>query len=272
MSQNSHDAPAAAELVGRLVEPGHAMVLGDVRLRSGHWFSEHVHDDHHQLVWAARGVVAVSVEMGAAAGKAQWVLPTTRALWLPAGVAHRTGAIGGAVLRGVYCPANRTGGSLPHGDWRAPRLIRVGPLLRELLGHLLRADLAPDARERAEAVLFDLLEPMSVIPIRAPMPTDPRAAELARRLVANPADGAVLRDLARGVGASERTLSRIWAAQTGLSFGQWRTQVRLRAALPLLAEGKTVERVAERTGYCSASAFAAAFRRAVGVSPARYFA
>lgn len=103
------------------------------------------------------------------------------------------------------------------------------------------------------------------------MPSDPRAARLAKRLVANPSDDTVLRDLAREAGASERTLARLWAAETGLSFGQWRTQVRLRAALPLLAEGKTVERVAERIGYCSASAFAAAFRRAVGVSPGRYF-
>jgi AraC-like DNA-binding protein/quercetin dioxygenase-like cupin family protein len=265
MSQNSQGLSAAVDVNDVLAARRDAMVLGDVRLPSGHWFPEHVHTDHHQLVWAARGVVAVAV------GGAHWVLPTTRALWLPAGTVHRTGAMGGAVLRGVFCPVVPASGACSPMDWRTPQLVKVGSLLRELLGYLLRADLASDARGRAEAVLFDLLEPMAVIPIRAPMPRDPRAARLAKRLAARPSRNATLRDLACESGASERTLARIWAAETGLSFGQWRTQARLRAALPLLAEGNTVERVAERIGYSSASAFAAAFRRAVGVSPGQYF-
>lgn len=55
-----------------------------------------------------------------------------------------------------------------------------------------------------------------------------------------------------------------------MSFDRWRTHVRLRAALPLLAEGRPVSGVAHEVGYATPSAFLAAFRRTVGTSPKRY--
>jgi AraC-like DNA-binding protein len=77
--------------------------------------------------------------------------------------------------------------------------------------------------------------------------------------------------LGRKVGASGRTLERSFLAQTGLSFGRWRTLLRLKAALPRLASGEPVSAVAGDIGYESASAFVAAFRRETGVTPADYF-
>jgi len=235
------------------------MVLGTFDLAAGTWFPWHVHNKH-QLVWAARGVVAVNV------GEAHWVLPPTRALWLPAGVEHRTGADRHASLRGIYadpprCPVN----------WPSPRLIAVRPLLRELLEHLTSEDIGPDARLRAEAVAFDLMEPVDVVPITVPMPAEPRAARVAAALVADPADQRSLAEFGREVGAGERTLARIFLAECRLTFGAWRTQARLRAALPGLAAGKPLTGVARRVGYASTSAFVAAFRRAVGVTPGAYF-
>ena len=60
-------------------------------------------------------------------------------------------------------------------------------------------------------------------------------------------------------------------AETGLTFGEWRTRLRLRAALSHLAAGEAVSVVAARVGYESTSAFVAAFRRQVGVPPGSYF-
>ncbi|QFU86523.1 helix-turn-helix transcriptional regulator [Amycolatopsis sp. YIM 10] len=237
-----------------------AMLFGDYDLPSGTWLDWHVHDDHHQLAWAARGVVAVNV------GSAHWVLPPARALWIPAGTVHRTGSSGNAVLRGIFMDAARSPVS-----WPELRLVRVRPLLRELLDHLTAGGLAEDARRRAEAVAFDLLEPVPVTPISVPLPVDPRARQVADALIATPADPRTLDDFGRAVGASERTLARLFLAETHLSFGRWRTQARLRASLPLLADGRSLATVAERVGYSSPSAFAAAFHRAVGVPPGRYF-
>jgi AraC-like DNA-binding protein len=240
-------------------QPG-AMLLGEVDLPAGTWFPWHEHP-LHQLVWSARGVVAVK------AGDAGWVLPPTRALWMPAGVQHRTGALGRAALRGIYADP-----ALSPVSWPEPRMVVVRPLLRELLEYLTGDGVAPAARLRAEAVAFDLLEPLDVVPIVVPSPADPRARDVESALLANPADPRSLAEFGRAVGAAERTLARIFVRECRMPFGTWRTQVRLRAALPSLAQGTPLETVAYRVGYSSASAFVAAFRRAVGVTPGAYFA
>lgn len=121
--------------------------------------------------------------------------------------------------------------------WSSPRLIDVRPLLRELLEYLTAADVETGARLRAEAVAFDLMEPVDVVPISVPMPAEERAARVAAALVADPADPRGLADFGREVGASERTLARIFLAECRLTFGTWRTQARLRASLPWLAGG-----------------------------------
>ncbi|MQA08077.1 MAG: helix-turn-helix domain-containing protein [Pseudonocardiaceae bacterium] len=239
--------------------PG-ALVLGEFQLSGGSWFPWHVHD-HHQLAWASSGVAVVNV------AEAHWVLPPSRALWLPAGTVHRTGASGRTALRGVYVDPGRCPVS-----WARPQMLTISSLLRELLEYLTSAEVGDDARRRAEAVVFDVLEPVAVTPISVPMPDDPRARLVAEALIADPADPRSLAAFGRAVGASERTLARVFLAECRLSFGRWRTQARLRAALPLLADGMPMDGVARRVGYSSSSAFVAAFRRAVGVPPGQYFA
>ena len=235
------------------------MLIGEFDLPAGAWFPWHEHE-LHQLVWSARGVVAVNV------GDAHWVLPPTRAVWLPAGIRHRTGAVGRAALRGVYAHPHRC-----PVRWAEPRMVAVRPLLRELLEYLTGDGIAEQARLRAEAVAFDLLEPVDVVPITVPAPVDPRARDVQAALLADPADPRGLAEFGWEVGASERTLARIFTQECRMTFGTWRTQLRLSASLPLLAEGLPLAAVAHRVGYGSASAFVAAFRRAVGVTPGAYF-
>jgi AraC-like DNA-binding protein len=78
------------------------------------------------------------------------------------------------------------------------------------------------------------------------MPTEERAARVAAALVADPADPRGLADFGREVGASERTLARIFLAECRLTFGTWRTQARLRAFLPWLVGGLPLDGVARR--------------------------
>lgn len=103
------------------------------------------------------------------------------------------------------------------------------------------------------------------------MPRDPRALDVAVALVREPASKRTLGQWGREVGAGERTLARAFLAETGVSFGPWCTQLRLQAALPILAEGGSVASASERAGYDSPSAFVAAFRRETGMTPAEHF-
>ncbi|MGH3310661.1 MAG: AraC family transcriptional regulator [Streptomyces sp.] len=239
--------------------PGTAIVIGSFPLAGGSWFATHRHPVH-QLAWPRSGLLRVRTEAGA------WLLPPSLALWIPAGVPHATGAAGSAVMRSPYVAPERC--PVP---WAEPTVVAVSPLLRELIDHLDGADLPPDARIRAEAVLFDLLRPVPVTSISVPEPRDPRARMVARALAADPSDGRPLEEWGAEVGASARTLARLFTAETGLSFRRWREQVRMRAAMPLLAEGLTVESVARRIGYATGSAFVSAFHRTVGLTPRAYF-
>ncbi|MFI1801895.1 AraC family transcriptional regulator [Streptomyces sp. NPDC020379] len=241
--------------------PGAAVAVASFPLGNGEWFADHEHPAH-QLAWAPHGVLAVR------ARSRTWVLPSTVALWIPAGIRHATGATSPALLRSLYfwpdrCPLT----------WTEPQVVPVSGLLHELINHLAQDpdSLPAQPRRRAEDVILDLLHPVSVTTVRAPLPTDPRARRIADALHANPADGRTLTEWGTAVGASTQTLARAFTSSTGMTYGQWRTQLRLQAAMPMLAAGATVSAVARHVGYASPSAFIAAFRRGVGMPPGTYF-
>jgi AraC-like DNA-binding protein/quercetin dioxygenase-like cupin family protein len=239
--------------------PNAAVIVATFPMPAGLVFDWHTHPDH-QLAWAASGVLTVRTQA------ATWVLPPTRALWIPAGVRHETLSAGAATMRSAYvrpglCPI----------DWAAPTPVSASPLLAELIGYLEISDLAAERRSHAEAVLVDLLQPVSMTTIEVRMPADDRAKHVADALYLAPADGRTLAEWGREVGASERTLARAFLTDTGISFGRWRTLLRLHAAVVALADGEPVGNVARHVGYESDSAFVAAFRRETGVTPAAYF-
>ena len=93
---------------------------------------------------------------------------------------------------------------------------------------------------------------------------------LAQALIDNPSDSRDLMQWARDVGASPRTLNRMFLAETGMPFRDWRLQCRLQYALERLSAGGRVTDIALDLGYSNASAFIAMFRQRLGETPARY--
>ncbi|MEV0228907.1 helix-turn-helix transcriptional regulator [Nonomuraea sp. NPDC050786] len=126
-------------------------------------------------------------------------------------------------------------------------------------------------RARLWAVLLDQLRRAPEQPLHLPTAQDPRLAAVCATLHRDPADSRTLAQLAAGVGTSDRTLARLCRRELGMSFPQWRTQLRLHHALLLLADGVPVTTVAHRCGWASASAFIDVFRRAFGYTPGRAF-
>lgn len=238
---------------------GQALVVRSFTLARGHWFSEHLHPAH-QLAWCSTGLLSVRT------GNGMWLLPPSVALWIPAHTCHATGASSAARMRSPYIAPARCPVS-----WEEPTVVAMPPLLRELIDHLAHPDLEESARARAESVLFDLLRPVPARDIALAWPTDPRARLVADGLHADPADGRPLTAWATLAGASARTLARLFTTETGIGFGRWRERLRVQEAMPLLADGRSVESSALRVGYASASAFIAAFRRTVGLTPGQFF-
>lgn len=230
---------------------------------SGAMIARHAHR-RAQLLYAAAGVMQVRTDLGI------WVVPPQRAVWIPGGVPHEIRCIGRVRMRTLYVDGDVAPG-LP-GDCR---VVDVPPLLRELvlaamsLPPLYELD-GPDGR--LIMVILDQLRVLDVAPLHLPMPSHPRLTPIVEALLMRPEDRSDLDSWGVRVGASGRTLARLFTAETGMSFGAWRQQARLLAALTRLAAGETVTAVALDLGYDSLSAFIAMFRRATGTTPGRYFA
>lgn len=223
----------------------------------GHVVEQHTHAAA-QIVHAADGVMRVAAE------GASWVIPPGRGLWVPAGVAHGFVCVTAVSVRTVYLsggPADLPGKS---------EVWQISNLMREVIIRLATHADGPEAPHLAALLLHEITR-TEALPLHIEHPTDRRAARVAQALIADPSDTRSLDDWSKVANAAPRTLKRLFQAETGLSFGQWRRQVRLIAALEMLALGQPVTRVAHAVGYDSTSAFIEMFREQLGTTPGKYF-
>jgi AraC-like DNA-binding protein len=151
-----------------------------------------------------------------------------------------------------------------------PTVLAVDPLLREVIAALTTEEPGPRLRRNLENVALDRLRTVGELPLGLPWPHDDRLATIARALADDPSDDRTLAALGREAGAAERTLSRLFRVETGMTFPQWRTQLRLQHALALLATGEAVTTVGAACGFATPSAFIETFRKALGTTPGRY--
>ncbi|MGC5617524.1 AraC family transcriptional regulator [Georgenia sp. Z1491] len=220
----------------------------------------HRHDGP-QLISASTGVLEVLTAEGT------WFTPPTRAVLVPGGTAHTWRVHGATTVRMVGMPTP-TQTSVNHPDDPAPSLVVVTPLVRELLVACSEQGRAETpAERRLLSVLADQVLPAREAPTVVPVLRDERLRRVAQVVEERLAEGPSLSDVAREVGAGERTLSRLFSSELGMSFTTWRHQVRLHRANLLLAQGRSVTRVAADCGYATPSAFITVFRAALGRTP-----
>jgi AraC-like DNA-binding protein len=230
-------------------------------LAPGQRIGEHAHG-WHQLIHAASGVLMVWTERGS------WVVPSSWAVWVPAGVRHRIRAAAPSAFRTVYVAP----GCFPDMP-EACAAITVSPLMRELVLRVIALGML-DGRDPVEAaaaiLLIDEVRASPVPPFGLPEPASDATRRVVERLFAGGRD-AGLATLAREAGMSPRTLERRFLAETGMSLGRWRRRGSMLAAVERLAGGASVKQAAAAAGYATPSAFVAAFRAEFGETPGRYF-
>lgn len=227
-------------------------------VRAEEW-SDHRHG-WHELLWGTRGTLTAQTDDGFFAAAAH------QGLWIPARVVHRVTAASGTTFFCTYLRPDL-------GEHLArTTTVDVSPLLAELLAALHRAVLVPAVRDQAERLVPALLAPVAHPSLDVPLPLDDRARRVAQALLTDPADPRSLAEWGRFAGASERNLSRIFRAETGRSFADWRADARMRTAVELLVAGLSVGSVARRVGYSHPSAFVHAFRLRFGRTPGEFSA
>jgi len=216
-----------------------------------------------QLFGATRGVLTVGTDAGL------WVVPASHAVWVPPHQRHSLRSHGPFDGCSVYV-AEAACADLPG----VACAIRCSALLREAIARAAtwtgRAHDAP--RQRIAGVILDELRAAPRDAPGLPLPTDARLMKIARALLEDLSDARGLQDWAAHGALSTRTLSRRWLDETGATFADWRQRARLMRAIELLAAGTPVTTIALSLGYDNVSAFIAMFRRAQGITPARFLA
>lgn len=277
----AHQATPVDPLTPHLYMPDAARPLRAKRQRLS--TDTRVVPHHHpwgQLAVSATGVVRLTVAHGT------YIVPPSRALWIPPGVEHAVTVVEDADLLTLYVhqPRGRCGPRAARVDealWRQCRVLEVSDLLRALV---LELDATPDGtgpapdaealrrESRLSALVLDELRRARPVPLGVDLPTDKRLRSLCEAVLDNPGRHATLDAWARACGASPRTVARLFRSELGTSFVQWRQQVLLARAVTLAARKMPMARIAAELGYASASAFSAMVRRSVGAPPSRFLA
>jgi AraC-like DNA-binding protein len=224
----------------------------------------HYHDCC-QLVYCSEGIMNVTAPAGT------WVVPPQRAVWMPANIVHTIKAKTNLSFRSIYIDPSAA-------PWLPTEccVVGVSALLRSLILEAVEIPRHYQLGGREERIMNLILDEIAGITaiagdLHLPEPKDPRLRPIVEAIKENPADRRDRDEWAKIVGASSRTIHRIFVAETGMTFGQWKRQAVLLESIRKLADGESVLNVALDLGYESPSAFTAMFRRTLGVTPGKYF-
>lgn len=212
-----------------------------------------------QLVCPLQGSVRVS------APGITWIVPTFRAVWIPPKIDHEVSMFGSVTFHAMYLHPGTSPLALD-----TCTVVEVPALMHNLMVALTGDTLKGRRRDLMMALFVEELRAATPIPLGLPFPMDRRLKLLCEAIINEPESTLSLSSWARVVGASERTLARLFQSELGSSFGAWRRQARLAKATVLIGEGLPLSQVALAAGYSSGAAFSAMFRKALGVPPSRF--
>lgn len=214
-----------------------------------------------QLLYGATGIMQVETADGS------WTVPPRRAVLIPPGTDHQV-LMDGVSTRSLYLEPS----AVPWFPTRC-RVVDVSPLLRELL--LAAVDVRPDYDRRgrdgalAELILHEIRN-LAPLPFDLPLPARADLRNLCEAFQAAPNIREAPAEWAAGLGVSARTFNRVFRAETGLSFQQWRQRACVLHAIRLLSAGGTVTQAAAALEYDTPAAFSVMFRKQSGTPPSSF--
>ena len=236
---------------------------------SKHFADGYLIPDHHhrrdQLLYAVSGIMRLRTENGA------WLVPPVGAVYIPAGIKHSVSMHGDVDMRTLYIDPKITGMGARIID--NLKIVSVSDLLRELILALCNEPVQYEADSRGFQIAQMIEQEILIAPelfFHVLLPRDKRLQMLCAKLLADPSDRKTLTAWSNLVGASARTLSRLFERELGMSFIQWRQRVRFHKSLEALSSGEPISKIAFDCGYNSASAFTAAFSKLMGTPPSKF--
>jgi AraC-like DNA-binding protein/quercetin dioxygenase-like cupin family protein len=263
---NIAERPIAA-IIGRLTSTGDGIHMIANGYRKGHRIGTHMHREA-QLVYAAKGTMQVTTPKG------RWLVPPDRAVWVPALSEHAIDVLADIEMRTLYFDQAWLKREKRSDSLAQEFVVRVSPLLHQAILALFDEHNTPDRTALLIQLAMLELHRAEDSATFVPLPHEPRCRRAADIVLADPTGAHEIGALAREVGTSARTLSRLFSAETQLSFKSWCQRARVAAAIERLSTDTSVsvKQLASELGYASVPAFSHAFRQVTGKTPTEFAA
>jgi AraC-like DNA-binding protein len=260
MSQKRQDTPSANELIER---SRNKLVVREILMQAGEHDKPHKHP-WHQLLLPRNGVLRTR------ASNTQYYIPSNRAALIPAGCVHESWAITDVKFIGIYVEPTELKGLAEQCC-----IVELSPFYKQLVYQIVKiASSNPSLSEKEQRlikVFCDETTEQQPLALDLIIPQDKRLQDIVHSLLNEPGLNTSLVQWANKVGASERTISRLFEKQTGLSFSRWRRKMRLINSLSYIEQNMPIQNVAYKVGYDSPSAFTHCFKKEFGLTPQQYF-
>lgn len=252
------------------IRGGRTATGGGVHLVARHYkkgvrLDPHMHREA-QLVYAAKGTMQVTTPKG------RWLVPPDRAVWVPARLEHAIDVLADIEMRTLYFDLAWLAREDRSENLAVEFVVRVSRLLHEAILALFDGRDDPDRTRLLVRLAMLELHQAEDSATFIPLPHEPRCRRAANIVLDDPTGVHEIATLARAVGTSARTLSRLFAADTQLSFKSWCQRARIAAAIEKLSmeTGVSVKQLAADLGYASVPAFSHAFRQVTGKTPTEF--
>ena len=215
-----------------------------------------------QFVYAHKGVLIV------ATAKERYIVPPEQGVWLLPNIEHEVTAISKVELTSFYfdktllnkLPVNCC--VLKVNDFLKSLIVEANTLANDYQWH--------SSDGRLLRLILDRLSLAPKVLLQLPYPKDPRLLRMLSQIQTDPSTSYNLEQWGKIVGASSRSLSRLFKKETGLSYRTWRQRLRIQIAISQLSMGKSITSISLYLGYESPSAFIHMFKENTGMTPSFY--
>jgi len=215
-----------------------------------------------QFVYANKGVLLVVTATD------RYIVPPEQGVWLLPEIEHEVSTISKVELTSFYFDNNLLN-ELPDQCC----VLRVSDFLKTLIleaSHITNDYLWSGADGLLLRLILNRLSLAPNIIFQLPYPKDSRLLTMLSLIQKEPSNGFNLAQWGKEIGASSRTLSRLFKKETGLSYSTWRQRLNVQIAISELSKGKSITSISLYLGYDSPSAFTHKFKENTGMAPSFY--
>lgn len=235
--------------------------LADEKISEESEYQLHKHS-WGQIIFVKSGIVTLAVE------KDRFIALYGSAIWIPPNHEHQCYNQKPTRFRAINI-CEKEAKKLP----QFPSLLKLSDIALAIINRFFEQDILSPTTEqdmRKSFVLIDELHNSMVGYSYLPSSQHRLLKPILKELEHNPANRFTLKEWADKVYTTERTLARHFHKELGMGFNEWCQRLRFIHGLALLEQGETIEQIAFKVGYRSASSFITMFQAQSGTTPDRY--